>query len=78
MEQKHSEYQYLDLMKDLLEHGDEQVDKGTGVKTYSSFGNQMRFDLSEGLPLLTTKKVYWTGVLHDLYWFQKGSSLYSD
>ena len=74
MEQKHSEYQYLDLMKDLLEHGDEQVDKGTGVKTYSSFGNQMRFDLSEGLPLLTTKKVYWTGVLHELYWFMSGQS----
>lgn len=74
MERKHSEYQYLDLMQHLLDHGDEQTDKGTGVKTYSSFGQQMRFDLSEGLPLLTTKKVYWTGVLHELYWFMSGQS----
>lgn len=74
MEKKHSEYQYLDLMRKLIETGDRQVDKGTGVATYSSFGNQMRFDLSEGLPLLTTKKVYWKGVLHELYWFLSGQS----
>lgn len=74
MEKRHSEYQYLDLMKSLVETGDKQTDKGTGVVTYSSFGNQMRFDLSEGLPLLTTKKVYWKGVLQELYWFMSGQS----
>ncbi len=74
MEKKHSEYQYLELMKKLIETGDRQVDKGTGVATYSLFGDQIRFDLSEGLPLLTTKKVYWKGVLHELYWFLSGQS----
>jgi thymidylate synthase len=72
--QRHPEYQYLNLMKKLIETGDKQVDKGTGVVTYSSFGDQMRFDLGEGLPLLTTKKVYWKGVLHELYWFLSGQS----
>ncbi len=71
---QHPEQQYLDLLRQVLEHGEEQVDKGTGVKTYSLFGTQMRFDLSEGFPLLTTKKVYWSGVLHELYWFLSGQS----
>lgn len=71
---RHPEYQYLDLMKRLIESGDKQTDKGTGVVTYSAFGEQMRFDLSEGLPLLTTKKVYWKGVLQELYWFMSGQS----
>ncbi|MDO8564911.1 MAG: thymidylate synthase [bacterium] len=71
---KHPEYQYLDLMQEILDKGLVQTDKGTGVKTYSVFGRQMRFDLSEGLPLLTTKKVYWKGVLHELYWFLSGQS----
>jgi thymidylate synthase len=71
---KHPEEQYLDLMRDCLAHGEEQVDAGTGVKTYSVFGRQIRFNLSEGLPLLTTKKVYWKGVLHELYWFLSGQS----
>lgn len=74
MSQKHPEYQYLDLMKEILEKGDKQVDKGTGVATYSLFGRQIRFNLSEGLPLLTTKKVYWKGVLQELYWFMSGQS----
>lgn len=71
---QHPEQQYLDLMRELLADGEEQVDSGTGVKTYSLFGKQIRFDLSEGLPLLTTKKVYWKGVLHELYWFLSGQS----
>ncbi|MFM2374604.1 MAG: thymidylate synthase, thymidylate synthase [Candidatus Parcubacteria bacterium] len=73
-EKRHSEYQYLDLMRELIVHGDKQVDKGTGVATYSLFGKQMRYDLREGLPLLTTKRVYWQGVLHELYWFLSGQS----
>jgi thymidylate synthase len=71
---KHPEYQYLDLMRDLIENGAEQVDAGTGVKTYSLFGRQLRFDLNEGFPLLTTKKVFWRGVLEELYWFASGQS----
>ena len=71
---RHPEYQYLDLLRKVFEEGEEQVDKGTGVKTYSAFGAQMRFDLSEGFPLLTTKKVYWNGVLHELYWFLSGQN----
>lgn len=70
----HPEQQYLRLLRKTLEEGEEQVDKGTGVKTYSCFGAQIRFDLSQGFPLLTTKKVYWTGVLHELYWFLSGQS----
>lgn len=70
----HPEQQYLDIMRDLIERGDKQVDKGTGVATYSLFGRQIRFDLREGFPLLTTKKVYWAGVLHELYWFLSGQS----
>ncbi|HEY4522488.1 MAG TPA: thymidylate synthase [Candidatus Paceibacterota bacterium] len=72
--ERHLEYQYLDLLKEILDAGEEQVDKGTGVKTYSLFGRQIRFDLSHGLPVLTTKKVYWNGVLHELYWFISGQS----
>jgi thymidylate synthase len=71
---KHPEYQYLDLLRETLEKGEEQVDKGTGVKTYSCFGGQIRFDLAEGFPLLTTKKVYWNGVLQELYWFVSGQT----
>lgn len=71
---KHSEHQYLDLMRDILERGLVQTDKGTGVKTYSVFGRQIRFNLADGFPLLTTKKVYWKGVLHELYWFLSGQS----
>ncbi|OHB05066.1 MAG: thymidylate synthase [Candidatus Zambryskibacteria bacterium RIFCSPLOWO2_01_FULL_45_43] len=73
-QEKHQEYQYLDLLKNILKNGDRKVDKGTGDASYSLFGGQMRFDLSKGLPLLTTKKVYWKGVLHELYWFMSGQS----
>lgn len=73
-EQTHEEYQYLDLMRDLIEKGDKQTDKGTGVSTYSLFGRQMRYDLTKGFPMLTTKRVYWQGVLHELYWFLSGQS----
>jgi len=72
--QAHPEYQYLNLMQNLLDQGVEQTDAGLGVKTYSLFGRQMRFDLSQGFPLLTTKKVYWRGVIYELYWFMSGQS----
>ena len=68
------EQQYLDLMQKILDEGVKQTDKGSGVVTHSLFGYQMRFDLADGFPLLTTKKVYWRGVLHELYWFLSGQS----
>lgn len=71
---KHPEYQYLDLLKDVLDHGVENVDRGTGVKSISVFGRQTRYDLAKRFPLLTTKKVYWKGVIHELYWFISGQS----
>lgn len=74
MVQKHPEYQYLDIAKDILKNGIKQTDRGTGVSTYSLFGRQIRFDLSQGFPLLTTKKVYWKGVIEELYWFFSGQT----
>lgn len=71
---KHPEYQYLDLVRDILDNGVKQEDKGTGVHTYSVFGRQLRFDLRDGFPLLTTKKVYWKGVVYELAWFLSGQS----
>ncbi|MBP6045397.1 thymidylate synthase, partial [Candidatus Woesebacteria bacterium] len=72
--QTNPEYQYLNLLQDILDNGEEQTDRGTSVKTYSVFGRQIRFDLTKDFPLLTTKKVYWKGVLHELYWFLSGQS----
>lgn len=71
---KHPEYQYLDLLKEALNKGIKKVDRGTDIVLYSLFGRQTRYDLSKGFPLITTKKVYWKGVLHELYWFMSGSS----
>lgn len=70
----HPEYQYLNLLQDILDNGVRKVDRGTGDASFSVFGRQLRFDLSKGFPLLTTKKVYWKGVLHELYWFLSGQS----
>lgn len=71
---KNPEYQYLELLRETIEHGDRQVDAGHGKATYGVFGRQIRFNLSDGFPLLTTKKVYWNGVLQELYWFLSGQS----
>ncbi len=71
---EHPEYQYLNLLKDVAENGDRQVDAGHGKATHGVFGRQIRFDLGEGFPLLTSKRVYWKGVLHELYWFLSGQS----
>ncbi len=64
---------YLDLCKHVLEHGKTKTDR-TGTGTKSLFGYQMRFDLSEGFPLLTTKRVYLKGIIHELLWFITGDT----
>ncbi len=71
---KHPEYQYLNLLQDVLDNGVKNVDRGTKAVSYSVFGRQTRYDLVQGFPLLTTKKVYWKGVLHELYWFMSGQT----
>lgn len=72
---KHEEYQYLDLLKDILKNGvDKPVFNNPQVSIRSVFGRQMRFDLSKGFPLLTTKKVFLRGIIHELLWFLKGDS----
>lgn len=65
--------QYLDLLKYVLEHGTYKDDR-TNTGTYSVFGYQMRFDLNEGFPLLTTKRVYRKPIIHELLWFLKGDT----
>lgn len=71
---QHSEYQYLELLQDILDNGVMKKDHNTGVGLQSVFGRQMRFDLSEGFPLLTTKKVPWNSIMHELYWFMSGQT----
>lgn len=71
---KHPELQYLEIAKEILRDGVKQVDRGTRVTDYSLFGRQSRYDLSEGFPLLTTKRVYWKGVIEELYWFFSGQT----
>jgi thymidylate synthase len=70
---KNIEHQYLKLLKDILDNGVEKQDR-TGTGTLSVFGRQIRHDMSLGFPLLTTKKMYWKGIVTELLWFLRGDT----
>ena len=65
--------QYQELLRHILDKGAYKSDR-TGTGTYSCFGYQMRFDLAEGFPLVTTKKVFTKAIIYELLWFLKGES----
>ncbi len=69
--------QYLSLVREILENGEKKEDR-TGTGTISIFGVQRKYDLREGFPLLTTKKVLLKGILHELLWFLRGSTNIND
>jgi thymidylate synthase len=77
-QKRHPEYQYLDLLRDIMDNGFDKIEYSTRNTTHKKrrgvFGRIMRFDLSKDFPLLTTKKVFMKGILHELLWFLKGGT----
>lgn len=73
MKNTNIEHQYLKLLKDILDNGVTKKDR-TGTGTISVFGRQVRHDMSLGFPLLTTKKMYWNGIVAELLWFLRGDT----
>ncbi|KAK3022080.1 hypothetical protein RJ639_045924, partial [Escallonia herrerae] len=71
--EKHEEFMYMNLVQDIISSGNQKDDR-TGTGTLSKFGCQMRFNLRKSFPLLTTKKVFWRGVVEELLWFIRGST----
>lgn len=71
--ERHEEYKYLRLVQDIIDNGAQKNDR-TGTGTLSKFGCQMRFNLRTSFPLLTTKRVFWRGVVEELLWFISGST----
>jgi len=76
--QVHEEQQYLNIIQDILDHGVKRPDR-TGTGTLSVFGRMMRFSLRDGtIPVFTTKKVFWKGIVEELLWFISGSTNVKD
>jgi len=65
--------QYLEMMRHVREHGARKADR-TGTGTLSVFGHQMRFDLRQALPAVTTKKLHFRSIIHELLWFLRGET----
>ena len=65
--------QYLELMQDIVDNGVDREDR-TGVGTRSVFGRQLRFDLAQGFPLMTTKKIHLKSIVHEMIWFLSGDT----
>lgn len=72
-EKTHEEYKYLHLMEDVLNKGTEKSDR-TGVGTLSIFGTNLKFNISKSIPVMTTKKVFWKGIVAELLWFINGET----